>query len=151
MLNDRPGINYATGPGDTSYPSDGANGSEHMGLVSGDKQRSGSLPFFSIACAVLAIGTSVCPPELLGGENINAGFLHALSQQALSIWETSSSQKSERDYISYLVACLIGVNYLLIVTSDTSQDSKEIESRNEAAGKARAVFPLVGSSHCFNS
>lgn len=144
MLNDRSGISYATGPGDTSYPSDGANGPEHL-----NSDRLGSLPFFSVACAVLAVGSSVSPLELLGGENINAGFLYALSQQALSIWETSSSQKGERDYISYLVACLIGANYLLIVTPDTSQDSKEMESRIEAAGKARAVFPLVGHSHHF--
>ncbi|XP_006455554.1 hypothetical protein AGABI2DRAFT_121240 [Agaricus bisporus var. bisporus H97] len=144
MLNDRPGVNYATGPGDSSYPGNGANKSEHLSSDSGEKQRSGSLPFFSIACAVLAVGASVSAPELLGGENINAGFLYALSQQALSIWETSSSQKCERDYILYLVACLVGANYLLIVTSDTSEDSKEMEGRNEAVGKARAVFPLVG-------
>lgn len=144
LFSRRPGVPYSAGPGDSAYPTDGEADSDSSSSIPRDKKRAEEgLPFFAITCAVLAIGTSVSPPELLGGENINAGFLYALSQQALSVWETASLRKSERDHISFLVACLAGIGYLLIVTPDTAEDSEELEDQNEAGGKARAIFPLV--------
>jgi hypothetical protein len=108
------------------------------------KKAEEGLPFFAITTAVLAIGASVSPPDVFGAENINAGFLHALSQQTLSVWESSSSRKPEKDYVLYLVACLAGIGYLLLVTPDTAEDS---EKDSEPSGrKPRAIFSLVRSS-----
>ena len=99
------------------------------------------LTFFSITTAILAIGAAVSPPEEFDSENVNAGVLYALSQQALSVWEESSSKKSEKDYVLFLVACLAGINYLLLVTQDNANDSRE--RREEIGAKPRAIFAMV--------
>lgn len=99
------------------------------------------LIFFSMTTAILAIGAAVSPPEVFDTEDVNAGILYALSQQALSVWENWHSKKSEKDYVLFLVACLAGMGYLLLVTQDHVNDSGE--RRKEAGAKPRIIFAMV--------
>lgn len=105
------------------------------------KKAEEDLIFFSMATAILAIGAAVSPPEVFDSEDVNAGVLYALSQQALSVWENSHSKKSEKDYVLFLVACLAGIGYLLLVTQDNVNDSGE--RRKEVGAKPRVIFPMV--------
>jgi hypothetical protein len=140
LLNSRT-ASYTSPPLGSAHSSDGEADSGRPNTPSKRKAEEG-LPFFAITTAVLAIGAALSPPEVFGSESINAGFLHALSQQALSIWESSSAKKSEKDYVLFLVACLAGIGYTLLVTQDTGDDLKEYDTR----GKAKAIFASVSHS-----
>lgn len=135
LLNRRPGLAYPTSAGD-SLPSSSDGEYE-------DGQPEENLPLFAMMSAILAIGAAVSPTDVFGTEQVNAGLLHALSQQALSVWETSPARKTERDYISFLVACLAGINYLLLVTPEGVGIAEGPETQGGASAKPRVIFPLV--------
>lgn len=143
LLNRRPGLGYPTGAGD-SLPSGG--GESEPGRSNApweDGQPEENLPLFAMMSAILAIGASVSPTDVFGTEQVNAGLLHALSQQALSVWETSPARKTERDYISFLVACLAGIGYLLLVTPEGFRPAEGPETQEGASAKPHVIFPLV--------
>lgn len=144
LLNRRSGPTYLANPGDSVRLGDAESESGRSPSTPTEKrQQEDDLPFFAITSAILAIGTSVSSPDVFGTENINAGFLYALCQQALSVWESSSCRKSEKEYISFLVACLAGIGYLLLVTPDSPDGSREREDQDMVGAKPRAIFPLV--------
>ncbi|KAF9450813.1 hypothetical protein P691DRAFT_757872 [Macrolepiota fuliginosa MF-IS2] len=144
LLSRRSGLAYSSGSVDSIGQSDGESESGRSASAPKERKRAEeTLPFLALTAAILAIGASVSPLEELGGESINAGFLHALSQQALSVWEASSCRKSEKESISFLVACLAGIGYLLLVTPD-GVESEGREGEDTMGGKPRVIFPLVG-------
>lgn len=144
LLNRRPGSAYSGNGQDSGYVSDGESDEGSSSSTKERRRSEDSLTFFAILCAIMAIGASVSSPDVFGSESVDAGFLYALSQQALSVWETSSSstKRPEKEKILFLVACLAGVGYLLLVTPDQSDESEE--DQGSTGGKARAVFPVVG-------
>jgi hypothetical protein len=92
----------------------------NFGRQHGDGGHS-SLPFFAVTCAALATGALSSPPsERDALVPFSAQAFYTLSQQALGIWDTHVSSLSKRpttkddtEQLDYLLACLIGVVYLL--------------------------------------
>ncbi|KAF8902573.1 hypothetical protein CPB84DRAFT_1707532 [Gymnopilus junonius] len=118
---------------------DDANGTKNKDAeeqsASGEGQ---SLTFFATMCAVLAIGSYYSSSS--GDSNPHAtespAFFYALSQQALGVWDThvsstsgSSSSASaaadEAERMDYLLACLVGVEYLMLSRSDEEKERED--------------------------
>ncbi|KDR77288.1 hypothetical protein GALMADRAFT_267440 [Galerina marginata CBS 339.88] len=106
-----------------------------------------SLTFFATMCAVLAIGAVVPSPAFpmagLSAPTESPAFFYALSQQALGVWDTHTTSGTqaldEAERMDYLLACLIGVEYLLL--SGSAGGSAE---KGERDGGCGPVYALVG-------
>ena len=104
-----------------------------------------SLTFFALMCAVLAIGAYTSSSSNDSSTSESPAFFYALSQQALGVRDThvsstsssssSSSAADEAERMDYLLACLAGVEYLML--------SGAGDEREEANAGASQVATLV--------
>jgi len=98
-----------------------------------------TLTFFASMCAALAIGAVSSSPSYESNSGTTAtqspAFFYALSQQALGVWDThttsfgpSNAAAYDAERLQYLLACFMGMQYILLSKSHRGTTEAEINS-----------------------